>query len=93
MFWQKFVNIAIDSHLAVKDSLQNGSSPRNNKAFQLVGYDFLIDEDLRVWLIEVNDHPYIGVPNQYIAKALPIMLDDMFDIVLDDRYDPGSNQF
>ena len=28
--------------------------------FELFGYDFLIDEDFRVWLIEVNTNPYLG---------------------------------
>lgn len=34
-------------------------SKRKN-AFELFGYDFLIDEDLRTWLIEVNTNPYLG---------------------------------
>ncbi len=28
-----------------------------------MGYDFMIDEDFRVWLIEVNTNPYFGVVN------------------------------
>ena len=34
--------------------------------FELLGYDFLLDEDFRVWLIEVNENPYLGLPNDYI---------------------------
>jgi hypothetical protein len=26
----------------------------------------MIDEDFRVWLIEVNDNPYLGIPNDFI---------------------------
>ena len=26
----------------------------------------MIDEDYRVWLIEVNENPYLGVPNDFI---------------------------
>lgn len=36
------------------------------KEFQLFGFDFLIDEDLRTWLLEVNNNPYLGVPNKFI---------------------------
>jgi len=50
----------VDSYLAVKDKLNPYGYSDN---YQLLGYDFLIDEDLKVWLIEVNDHPYLGVAN------------------------------
>ena len=28
----------------------------------------MIDEDFRVWLIEVNDNPYLGIPNDFIKN-------------------------
>ena len=31
----------------------------------------MIDEDFRVWLIEVNSNPYIGTPNQEIKEMVP----------------------
>ena len=36
---------------------------KSGGSFELFGYDFMIDEDFRVWLIEVNENPYLGVPN------------------------------
>jgi hypothetical protein len=48
----------------------------------------LIDEDFRLWLIEVNTNPYFGVPNVYIADLLPKMMDDLLDIVVDPIYPP-----
>lgn len=58
--------------------------------FELLGFDFLIDEDFRVWLIEVNTNPYLGVPNDYIANLLPKMIDDLFEIVVDPVFPPVS---
>jgi hypothetical protein len=55
----------------------------------LLGYDFLIDEDFRIWLIEVNTNTYFGVPNVYIADLLPKMMDDLLDLVLDPVYPPA----
>lgn len=56
--------------------------------FELLGYDFLIDEDFRIWLIEINTNPYLGIPNDYIGNLLPKMIDDMCDIVIDPVYPP-----
>jgi hypothetical protein len=42
----------------------NGLNPNKREhCFELMGFDFLIDEDFRVWLIEVNTNPYFGVVN------------------------------
>lgn len=41
-----------------------GLNPNKRElCFELMGYDFMIDEDFRVWLIEVNTNPYFGVVN------------------------------
>ncbi len=66
--------------------------------FELFGFDFLIDQDFRTWLIEVfppihihlfltnsykcNTNPYLGIPNTFIAELLPQMLNDMLRITL-----------
>ena len=51
--------------------------------FELLGFDFMIDEDLRTWLIEVNTNPYLGVPNKFIEGLLPKMLNDLLIMNLD----------
>ena len=55
--------------------------------FELLGYDFMIDEDFRVWMIEVNENPYLGIPNDFINQLLPKMLDDMVELVTINFYD------
>ncbi len=61
---------------------------RRKNCFEFLGYDFLIDEDFRLWMIEINTNPYLGVPNQYIENLLPKMMDELLDIVLDPIYPP-----
>jgi hypothetical protein len=31
------------------------------KVFQIFGFDILIDENLKAWLLEINDHPSLNV--------------------------------
>ena len=84
-FIKAIKDIVIDVYLASKDILN-----KNNRThcFEMVGFDFMIDEDFRVWLIECNTNPYIGIVNEFIADLLPRMISEMFDIVLDTVYAP-----
>lgn len=81
----RMVDLMIDSYLAVKGEL-NPNKRRN--CFELLGFDFLVDEDFRVWLIEVNTNPYLGIPNNFIRGLLPKMINDLMEIVLDPYVKP-----
>ena len=67
-FIPRIHDIIIDTFLSVRTQM----NPHKRKdAFELFGFDFLIDEDFRIWLIEVNTNPYLGMPNAYIQEMLP----------------------
>ena len=80
-------DLIIDTIMSVRADLN--ASKRNN-FFELFGFDFLIDEDYRTWLIECNTNPYLGVPNKFIKDLLPKMVDDMLELILDEKY-PRAN--
>lgn len=65
-------------------------SGRRKNDFELFGFDFLIDEDFRVWLIEVNTNPYLGIPNAYIKDMLPKMISDLIQITVDPIFKPEN---
>lgn len=48
----------------------------------------MIDEDFRVWLLEVNNNPYLGIPNKYIGEVLPKMIDEMLTLTIDKYFPP-----
>ena len=62
------------------------NASNRNDFFELFGFDFLIDEDWRTWLIECNTNPYLGIPNQFIKDLMPQMVDDMLSIILDEKF-------
>lgn len=86
-FVPRMKDLIIDSFLSTKTQLNPN---RRKNSFELLGYDFLIDEDFRLWLIEINTNPYFGVPNTYIGELLPKMIDNLFDIVLDPVFPPAN---
>ena len=51
--------------------------------FELFGYDFIIDEDLNTWLIEVNTNPCIEESSRILKILLPRMIEDMMKISVD----------
>lgn len=56
-------DIVIDTFCATKEQMI--TNERDN-SFELFGYDFIVDEDFRVWLIEVNVGPYLGQPSNWV---------------------------
>ena len=95
-FIPRMKDLIIDTLLSVKTQLNPN---RRKNVFEFLGYDFLIDEDFRLWLIEVNTNPYLGIPNTFIGNLrtlhpignlLPKMMDDMFQLVVDPIFPPKT---
>ena len=73
-------DIVIDTIIATKHQLNK----LNRKyCFELLGYDFLIDEDYRTWLLEVNNNPYLGYQNEQQYKLLTDMLNNLLKFTVD----------
>jgi len=49
---------------------------RKNASFEIFGYDFMIDEDLNVWMIEVNTNPCFELLSPYLARLIPAMVEN-----------------
>ena len=66
-------------------SVDNGRLNPNFKkhSFEIMGYDFMIDEELRPWLIEVNTNPCLEETSALLRQLLPRMIDDAFKLTLD----------
>ena len=78
-------DIAIDCVLSGKSKL---NPSKRKHCFELFGFDFIVDEDYRTWLLEVNTNPYLGTPNKHMAVLVPSMVDEMLTIVLDPTFPP-----
>ena len=73
------------SYLAVRKKLNTDSK---KGAMEIFGYDFIIDSDLNVWLIEVNTNPCIEESSDLLKMLLPRMINDAFKLTIDSVFPP-----
>ena len=59
---------------------------KRKSCFELFGYDFIIDEDFNLWLIEVNTNPCIEESSNILKVYLPRMIDDMLKLSVDQLF-------
>ena len=66
------------------DSVKRKLDPnKRTGSFEILGYDFMVDNDLTVWLIEVNTNPCLDESSSILKAILPRMLDDAFKLTID----------
>ena len=57
-------------------------------SFEIFGYDFIIDEDFNLWLIEVNTNPCLEESSALLKALIPRMVNDAFRLTLDCTFPP-----
>ena len=57
--------------------------------FEIFGYDFMLDENFNLFLIEVNTNPGLEESSPWIQIIIPRMLDDTLRLTIDQLFNPG----
>ena len=92
----KNYNIKVDLMNKVKEiinlTMRAGKNKINknnrNYQFEIFGYDFMLDNDFNVFLIEINTNPGIEESSPWIQIIIPRMLDDALRLTLDQIFEP-----
>ena len=58
--------------------------------FEILGYDFMLDEDFKVYLIEVNTNPCLETTCPLLQKLISDLVDSGLRIALDPLYPPPN---
>uniref|UniRef100_A0A3Q0RZZ6 Tubulin tyrosine ligase like 10 n=1 Tax=Amphilophus citrinellus TaxID=61819 RepID=A0A3Q0RZZ6_AMPCI len=60
--------------------------------FDLIGCDFLIDEDFKVWLLEMNCNPALHTNCEVLKEVIPSVVVETLDLTLEIFKKVGSRQ-
>jgi hypothetical protein len=63
---------------------------RNKNAFEIFGYDFMIDENFKVFMIEANTNPSLEICCPLLARIIPELLDNSLRIAVDPLFQPPA---
>ncbi|KAG9483968.1 probable tubulin polyglutamylase TTLL2 [Eleutherodactylus coqui] len=76
LLWQRIYNIVIMTILSIAPSI-----PQYPNCFELFGFDILIDDTLKPWLLEVNYSPALSLdcPNDVTVKKS--LINDIIDLL------------
>ena len=91
--WKQIENIIIKSLITVvKENCQEISINKNNSLFELYGYDILIDESFKAWLIEVNVNPSLQCTSPLDLNIKTDLVTDIFNIIGITPFNHNNNE-
>ncbi len=65
---------------------------RRLHTFELFGYDFMVvDDEFRLYLIEANINPCLGVTSSFSSRFIPALVDNTLRIALDPLFPPPAD--
>eukprot|EP00455_Lapot_gusevi_P051856 TRINITY_DN7822_c0_g1_i2.p1 TRINITY_DN7822_c0_g1~~TRINITY_DN7822_c0_g1_i2.p1 ORF type:complete len:134 (-),score=8.26 TRINITY_DN7822_c0_g1_i2:71-418(-) len=75
--WPQLVTVIRETLAAVQYIFEPTSEYVN---FQFFGYDFMLDEDFNLWLLEINATPASAeyLLNQMVADFIQVAVDEIF---------------
>jgi len=92
--WSSIIkNIVAGSKKEIKAKTAGVEYGLNREFYELLGFDFLIDENMKTWLLEINMNPGIFCNNKEIDYQMNFLVNDMFKIVVDKSYNITDNSW
>ena len=89
LMWSRIYDVIIKSIICVDGHIQNGLKKLQfkNSCFEILGFDVLMDSDLRPWLMEVNLSPSLATESPLDLKIKSGLFIDMLNLMCLRKYD------
>ncbi|ORY13325.1 TTL-domain-containing protein [Neocallimastix californiae] len=88
--WKKIEDIAIKAVITMNKSeikrekelnSKNNFNIKSNNIFEVYGFDVLIDNNMKPWLLEINLSPDLSINSKFQKQLKYRLMDDTFNIV------------
>ena len=81
--YTKIKDVCIKTLMSVEPYIvtQNRTAKSKNIAFEIYGFDILIDDDLKPWLLEVNVLPSLSSSSPFDKQVKSMLLSDTFHLL------------
>lgn len=63
---------------------------KRQQSFEIFGYDFMLDDNFKVYLIEANTNPCLETTCPILQKVITDVVDTGFRLSLDPLYPPPN---
>ena len=77
---KKIQNIVLLTLIAGKSEIQ-----MRNNSFELFGYDVMFDDEMNIYLIEINASPAMDYSTKITERLVKEMIENLFQIVIDNK--------
>ena len=74
--------------LTMKSVKEKINVNNRNFCFEIFGYDFMIDINFNVYLLEINTNPGLEISSPWIKAIVPRMVDDALRLTIDEVFPP-----
>lgn len=75
------------------EGVSRSHNANNYNAFELMGFDFMLDADLNLFLIEVNTNPCLDTPCMLLQRMVPQVLDQTLKLAVDPFLQASEHQY
>ena len=90
LLWSRIYDVLLKTLIAgehhVQAAMKKNGTHRTN-CFELLGFDILIDSDLKPWLLEVNLSPSLATDSPLDLSIKSTLLADVYNLVGVKRFD------
>ncbi len=75
---------------SIKAVYGNIDKHRRLHTFELFGYDFMVDDAFKLYLIEANINPCLGVTSSFSSRFVPTLVDNTLRLAVDPMFPPPA---